>query len=162
MMRMTGWAICLTLGVLVRPARAQIGEIRVNTGIAAGLERGGLPAAVLGNASFSLVRSRLSLGPEVLYIAGDERVFGLGGVARVNLGTARFRPYVMASLGGNFWKQEDFGTTGLFSGSIGAGVGWGPSFTTEVRIYENLQRLASPADNWSFITLTGGVRLAWQ
>jgi hypothetical protein len=147
-------------------AAAQTGEIRGNAGIAGGMESGGLPSSLALTGSFSFVISSVAAGPEVLYIRGDERVFGLGGVIRLHLGSAPLRPYLVGSLGGNFWKGKDFGTAGLFSGSLGMGVllklGLRPDvqFSLEGRVYDNLQRLGG-RDDWAFATIGGGLRLGW-
>ncbi len=153
-------------GLMSPPAAAQIGEVRVNAGMASGVEAGGLPVRAGGSASFAFVASSLSFGPEVLFFPGGVRVSGLAGVARLHLARQGqgFRPYLIASLGGTQWKGADLGTN-LLTGSLGVGVPIGSgltTFTVEARAYENLQRLGPGSNKWTFLTLTGGMRFTWR
>lgn len=158
------WAgTALLLMLLSRPGSAQTGELRMNAGLAQGIESGGLPTGLAANASFSFTVGGFSFGPEGLLVPGNERVYGLGGVARMRLSSRGLAPYLIGGLGGNYWRTDGLGTTGLFTGNLGAGVGFGPekNVGVELRIYENLQRLAGGPGNWAFITLTGGIRIGW-
>jgi hypothetical protein len=153
----------VTLILTTQTASAQIGELRVNAGLANGLGSNGLPLNPVTTASFSFVKSSFSLGPEVLYVFGTARVFGLGAVARLRVGSGPLRPYLIGGLGGN-WHRQDFLTPGLFSGSLGAGVSLSRAapmeLTLEARLHKNLQRYGGGGD-WDFITVAAGVRFGW-
>jgi hypothetical protein len=144
------------------PTGAQTGELRLSTGLASGIGSSGLPATGLASASLAFVSSSFSLGPELLRIFGPTRVFGIGAVSRVRLGSGRITPFVVGGLGGDFWKEEPGIVQGLFTGSIGAGVELGAvsGLALEFRAHKRLQRYAGPG-NWDFITVTVGGRLGW-
>lgn len=147
-----------------RSAAAQTGEFRVNAGLASGVGSDGLPPTVATTASFSFVKSSFSLGPEVLYVGGSERIFGIGAVARLYVGSGTLRPYLIGGLGGNYWKRQQFVTAGLFSGSLGAGLSVATrgalGVGLEARLNKNLQRYGG-GGNWDFVTVMAGVRLGW-
>lgn len=158
-----GAGMALLLGATPLAAQ-QIGELALEGGIASGLS-GGMPASVMVAGSFSFVKSRFSLGPELMYAAADSRhVIAWGGVVRYSLGSGSLRPYLVAGLGSYNWEAVNRVNTGLFSGSIGAGVLIGHSATTrlqiEARWHDNLQNIGNPGP-WRLLSLTAGLRVGW-
>lgn len=143
---------------------SQTGELRVSAGMMTGIGAGGSPVKPVTAASFTFVSRGFSLGPEVFYAFGQERIFGLGVVSRLRVGSGRFHPYVVAGLGGNYWRTESFGTAGLFTGSLGAGIelaqGGNLGVTLEGRAHKNLQNYSGEG-NWDFISVAAGIRLGW-
>lgn len=164
-MRRIGLVVLAIVGLgTSRLAAQQIGELALHGGIVSGLS-GGLPASVMAAGSFSFVKSRFSLGPELMYAAGDDRhVIAWGGVARFMLGTGPVRPYLVGGLGSYNWEDKNRVNTGLFSGSIGAGVLIGRSATArlqlEARWHDNLQNIDNRGP-WRLLSLTAGLRLGW-
>jgi hypothetical protein len=157
-------SLVLAAAGLPQVVGAQTGEFRAQAGTFWG-SAGGPSAQQAANASFAFVTSRFSFGPEVLYVFGSPRVLGIGAVARLQIGSSRLTPYLVGSLGGDYWKsRNDFITAGLFTGSLGAGVQLsgtrGPSVTLEARGHKRLQNY-SGGGNWDFLTITGGVRFRW-
>ena len=157
--------LCLVVLVMVAPrnARAQTGEFRANAGLMTGLGSGGAPVKPVTSASFSFVTSHFSMGPEVSWAFGEERIFGIGLVSRFHVSTRGVRPYVVGGLGGNYWKRNNYVTAGLLTGSLGAGISLAArrsvDLTLETRVHKNLQRDAG--GNWDFVTLTAGVKFQW-
>lgn len=159
--------LAIVLPLLITPCRsagAQTGELRVNAGLASGIGSDGHPVARATTASFSFVKSSFSFGPEVLYVAGEQRIFGIGGTARLRVSSGPLAAYLVGGLGGNYWKRQEFVTAGLFSGSLGGGLSLATrgalAITLEARLYKNLQRYGGEG-NWGFATVTAGVRLGW-
>lgn len=153
--------VFLVLAWAAPRVEAQTGEVRLNAGLATGFDAGGLPASLGGTISLAFVSSGFSLGPEVLKVAGDTRIFGIGVVSRIGLGGDKIKPYLVAGLAGNYWRQEL--TQGLFTGNIGVGVTLGSGNvgpTVEARLHKNLQRYGS-GGNWDFLTFTVGWRFGW-
>jgi hypothetical protein len=165
-MKGTDWMVLgvVLAGLLPGRVTAQTGEFRVNGGLAAGLGSGGFPSSPFVSASFSFVKSAFSFGPEAGYAFGSDRIFAIGAVARLRVSSGRLRPYLVGGLGGNYWHRVNFGSAGLFSGSLGAGVILAErspaGLTLEVRMHQNLQRYGG-AENWDFITVGGGIRFGW-
>ena len=145
-------------------ARAQTGELRLNAGAMTGIGSGGASLKPVTSASFAFVNSGFSFGPETFYAYGEERIWGIGAVARLDLGSGRHKPYLVGGLGGNFWTLPNFGNAGLFSGSLGGGIllvqNRHLGITAEARVHKNLQNY-SGGGNWDFVSLTGGVRFGW-
>ena len=165
-MKQKWWVAGLILSVvgLPRLAVAQTGEFRMQGGTFLG-DGGESSVQVATTASFSFVKSHFSFGPEVLYVFGSPRVLGIGAVARYRIGSSRLAPFLVGSLGGDYWKnRDDFITAGLFSGSLGAGLELsatrGPTVTLEARGHKRLQNY-SGGGNWDFLTITAGVRFQW-
>ena len=147
-----------------RLAAQRIGELALHGGFASGLS-GGQPASAMVAGSFSFVRSRFSLGPELMYaVGGNRHIIAWGGVARLALGRGAIQPYLVGGLGSYNWEAANRVNTGLFSGSIGVGVLVGRSATTrpqlEARFHDNLQNIDNPGP-WRLLSLTAGLRLAW-
>jgi hypothetical protein len=156
----------LVLSVVGLPqvAGAQTGEFRVQGGTFWG-SSGGSSVQVVTTASFAFVKSNFSFGPEALYVFGSPRVLGIGAVARLRIGSSRLAPFLVGSLGGDYWKnRRDLITAGLFTGSLGAGLELsgtrGPSVTLEARGHKRLQNYSGGGD-WDFLTITAGVRFQW-
>ncbi len=146
-------------------AAQRIGEFTVSGGASQGAESGGLGTRAALASSFAFVRSSFSLGPEVLFIPGTPKVYGFNAAARFRLGRSDARPYLVGSLGGYSWRQPQFVSTNLFTGSLGAGLRLGGEagrerFTLEARYHDNLQRIQSPG-RWALFTLLGGLRFGW-
>jgi hypothetical protein len=157
--------IVVLLGSLTgQPGEAQTGEFRAGAGAMTGIGADGSPGKFVTTASFSFVKSRFSLGPEILYAFGENRIFGIGAVSRFRIGSSPLHPYLVAGLGGNYWRADDFVTAGLFTGNLGAGLsltrGETLGVTLELRAYRNLQNY-SGGGNWDFVSITSGVRLGW-
>ena len=153
------------LVVVAAPAgHSQIGELRVSAGAMTGIGADGSPVKPVTAASFSFVIARFSFGPEVFYAFGDRRIFGIGAVARFRVTSGRLGPYLVAGLGGNYWNLGNYGSAGLFSGSLGAGIYLTRSntlgVTLETRVHRNLQHY-SGGGNWDFMSVAAGVRLGW-
>jgi hypothetical protein len=162
-MSLLGAGMILLCGATPLPAQ-QIGELALHGGIASGLS-GGMPASVMIAGSFSFVKSRFSFGPEVMYAAGGNRhVIAWGGVARFKLVNGALRPYLVGGLGSYNWEAENRVNTGLFSGSVGAGVLIGHSATRQMQIearwHDNLQNIDNPGP-WRLLSITAGLRLGW-
>ena len=106
-MKLRLW-VCLVLPVLIAPqmVRAQTGEFRVNAGLITGLGSGGTPVKKVASASFSFVKSGFSLGPEVSWAFGEERILGIGVVSRLRIGSSGLRPYVVGGLGGGGCRRR--------------------------------------------------------
>lgn len=158
-------SLWLVLMVIIAPkAGAQTGEFRVNAGLITGLGSGGTPLKKVASASFSFVKGGFSFGPEVFWAFGPERILGVGAVSRLRIGASGLRPYLVGGLGGNYWRGKNYGTAGLFTGSIGAGVSFvkrrGVEVTFESRVHRNLQNYGG-VGNWNFISVVAGVRLGW-
>jgi hypothetical protein len=157
-------ATLLTLGPVSVEAQ-RIGEFTFGVGMAQGLEGKELGARIHANTSFSVVASSFSLGPEFQYVSGTPHIYGYGLVGRFLPGGVGSRGYIVGSLGGNSWRQENFVSTNLFSGSIGAGVlldvrGKRDRLAIEARFHDNLQNVGG-LGNWAFVTVTGSVRVGW-
>jgi hypothetical protein len=154
----------MVLMLAAGPARAQTGELRLNGGAMTGIGSGGASIKPVTSASFGFAKSNFSFGPEVFYAYGEERIWGFGVVARLGVGSGRVKPYLVGSLGGNYWKQSNFVTAGLFTGSVGGGMlmvrNRHLGITAEARVHKNLQNY-SGGGNWDFVTLTAGVRFGW-
>ena len=165
-----GYRLAALLAVLGSACPAAIlgqtvGELALNAGLASGLGANGRSAAAAVNASFSFIAGEFfSLGPEVQYVAGDQRMTGYAGVVRLRLQSSGLRPYLVGSLGGYSWR-EVFKEADLFSGSIGIGAHLGSRrqptlFALEARYHRSLQRYME-GENFTFFTLTGGMRFRW-
>jgi len=164
MHRVTLAIITALLAGTARPGYGQTGELRISAGVMTGMGADGSPVKPVTAASFSFVSRGFSFGPEVFYAFGDQRILGLGGVARIRIASGRFHPYLVAGLGGNFWRTESFGTAGLFTGSLGAGIELARNnnlgMTMEGRAHKNLQNYSGEG-NWDFISVAAGIRLGW-
>lgn len=157
--------VCVSaLVIAVRSGHAQTGELRVGAGAMTGLGADGSPVKPVTVASFSFVKGSFSFGPEVFYAFGAERIFGIGVVARLRVLPGRLQPYLVAGLGGDYWKLENYVTAGLFTGSLGAGIYLTRSntlgITLEARVHRNLQNY-SGGGNWDFVSIAAGIRLGW-
>jgi hypothetical protein len=157
---LAGVAVALLLAVPAHPVLAQTGEIRFTAGFATGIGSGGLSPSPVTMASFSFVKSSFSFGPEVLYVYGDPRIFGIGVVSRLTLGSRAVRPYLVGGLGGDYWKRSQGVTAGLFTASLGAGFHLSRHIIVEGRVHQNLQNYTG-GGNWDFVTIMAGGKIGW-
>ena len=147
-----------------RPGHTQTGELRVGAGAMTGLGADGSPVKPITTASFAFVKGTFSFGPEVFYAFGEDRIFGIGVVARLRILSGPLQPYLVAGLGGDYWEFRNYTSAGLFTGSLGAGIHLARSntlgLTLETRVHKKLQNY-SGGGNWDFVSLAAGIRLGW-
>lgn len=135
------------------------------------------PRTLVGiSGSLSFIHGGLTLGPEAMVLRGsDRRMYELGGVARVLVGSGRARPYILLGAGHSSWDRKIIpsydpagraawvGDHSGFSGNAGAGlvVGAGSAaLVLEVRGHKSLSRdeFSRPRD---MLSIAGGGRLSW-
>ena len=126
---------------------------------------GGTPGpGLMGGAELGLAfrAGHFTFGPESSVLFGDQGVWTLGGVARVDLADVRrsaVTPYLVAGLGGAFWSPDVQFENDLLTATLGAGLAIGPRWRIEARWQPAVQNTTS--DKPSLVTLAVGPRLAW-
>jgi hypothetical protein len=162
--------------VMAEPVLGQeTGTIVVQGGITAPLDpsesiRGGL------NASIAFVTGRLALGPEAgwYFTAGShlspssrpENTVVLGGIARYDLGSSGWRPYLVGGMGLQFWESSRGGYPTENAWDLNAGLGFRQvplrvpvGVMAEVRVHTSLQ--SADIDGRTFLTATIGLGWRW-
>jgi hypothetical protein len=132
---------------------------------------GGFPATpstpgpgLLGGPEFGLAfrAGHFAFGPDVSVLYGDQHVWTLGGVARVDLADMRrnaVTPYLVAGLGGAFWSSQATSENDLLTATLGAGLTIGSRWRIEARWQPAVQNTTSAKP--SLVTIAAGPRLAW-
>lgn len=132
---------------------------------------GGFPASPstpgpgpLGGAQIGLAfrAGHFTFGPESNVLFGDQKVWTLGGVARVDLSDVRrsaVTPYLVAGMGGAFWNSQGQFENDLLTATLGAGLAIGPRWRVEARWQPAVQNTSTAKP--SLVTVAVGPRLAW-
>lgn len=187
--RRAGWvAAFLVLGIPLRgSAQISIGEVRL-MGVAGfalrpdpAQEPAGLPALPARtlpglSASLSLIHRGFSVGPEAMVLRGsDRRMYALGGVARLQAGSGRLRPFILIGAGSYSWDRKMVlafapaggavwtGDVTGFTGSLGGGLilgGRRTAMVVEARGHKNLGH-GPDFGARDLLTISAGGRFSW-
>ena len=117
-----------------------------------------------GSLGLGFRAGRASFGPETGFFLGDEKLWTITGVARVDLagrhGTGLV-PYVVAGAGGYVWIH-DIGNSSYLTATLGVGATLGSTrrWRIEARWHPVIQNTDSGLQP-SLFTAGAGLRLGW-